>query len=113
MIKACGDWIEYRNLSGLKEIDLHFAGEESVGSYWENMAQIKKLTLNALYQAQEEGVQHLLFKHGWSTSRRGNTTSRSVVRGVMRSKEATPYIIRKECIQHDSVFVAKIRAKKD
>ena len=30
----------------------------------------------------------------------------------MRSAEATPYIIRSDCIQHDSVFVATIRRLK-
>jgi hypothetical protein len=27
----------------------------------------------------------------------------------MSSKDATPYVIRRECIQHDNVFVAAIR----
>ena len=31
----------------------------------------------------------------------------------MRSPEATPYIIRRECIQHDSVFVAAIKSAKE
>jgi hypothetical protein len=50
-----------------------------------------------------------MFIHGWHTSRVGRTTARSVVRGFMRSKGATSLIERKHCIQHQTVFVAKIR----
>src|ERR1035437_9916430 len=53
-----------------------------------------------------------MFLHGWSTSRPGNTTSRSQVRKLMQSKESTPYIVRRDCIQHDTVFVAAIRPLK-
>jgi hypothetical protein len=107
------NWTEYRSLPDLREVDLPFAEEQPTAPYLENMEAIKTLTLRQLQQAQADGTQHLLFTHGWSTSRLGKTTSRSVVRTVMRSKEATPYIIRKECIQHESVFVAKIRPSND
>ncbi len=40
------------------------------------------------------------------------TTARSVIRGLMRSKAATPYIVRNQCIQHHSCFVAAIRPLK-
>jgi hypothetical protein len=45
-------------------------------------------------------------------SRPGKTTARSVVRGFMRSKEATPFVVKVDCIQHNTVFIAKIRSAK-
>jgi len=110
--KYC-NWVEFRQLPGVWEIDFHNDGNEYTGSYWENMKEVWNDTLNALKIAQEQGIQYVLFTHGHSTSHRGVTTSRSQVRSVMRSKEATPFIIRKECIQHYSVFVAKIRLPKN
>jgi hypothetical protein len=111
-INKSGDWTDFRKLPGLLEVDFHLAEEQPTGAYWEHMDQVKETTLNSLRKAQKDGRQYVLFTHGHSTSRIGAQTSRSVVRGVMRSKEATPYIIRRESIQHSSVFVAKIRPLK-
>ena len=105
-----GDWVRYRKLGPHKEIDLHYneLGRRD-GSYDEAMDHIREVTLRAVKEAHEEGTPYVIFTHGKSTSRPGKTTARSVVRGLMRSNELTPYIIRKECIQHESVFVAVIR----
>jgi hypothetical protein len=62
-----------------------------------------------LGEAQRNGRSHIMFIHGSSTSRPGQTTARSQVRKFMRSSAATPFIERKHCIQHDTVFVAKLR----
>jgi hypothetical protein len=56
---------------------------------------------------------YIMFVHGRSTSRQGKTTARSVVRKFMRSSEATPYIERRCSIQHETVFVARIKPKRD
>jgi len=107
------NWIKYREYPDLMERDYHLSGEEasgnSTGNYYENMNNVWNDTLRHLKMAQEEGKQYLLLTHGWSTSRLGQITSRSQIRKLMRSKEATPYIVRKNCIQHDSVFLAAIR----
>jgi hypothetical protein len=51
-----------------------------------------------------------MFIHGWSTSMGWKTTTaRSQVRSFMRSKEATALIDRARCIQHETVFIAKVR----
>lgn len=105
------NWIEFRQLPGIVEVDFHWSGCIPEGDYYDNMEAVKCTTLRVLAEAQNSGKEYVLFTHGHSTSRRGNTTSRSVVRSVMRSKEATPYIIRKDSIQHYSVFIAKIRPK--
>jgi hypothetical protein len=106
-----GNWVNYRALNPL-EINYHAEPGELDGlSYYERMDQTKVGVLKILKSAQQDDVSWVLFIHGSSTSRQGNTTYRSVIRGVMRSKDATPYIIRKECIQHPSVFVAAIRPK--
>ena len=52
---------------------------------------------------------YVMFVHGWSKSRHGQTTARSQVREFMRSKAATPLIEGKHCIQHETVFFAKLR----
>jgi hypothetical protein len=68
--------------------------------------------LSAIREAYTRGVPYVLLVHGNSTSRPGKTTQRSMIRSLMRSKDATPYIVRSECIQHHTVFVAKIRSPK-
>lgn len=108
-----GDWKNYRarfHLLPSDEIDLHFGRRDADTPYWEAMAKIDLLVREQVRKAQEDGRAFIMFIHGWSTSRRGKTTSRSVVRGFMRSKDATPFIVRAGCIQHETVFVAKIRA---
>ena len=110
--KGTGDWTQYRSLRPNKEIDFHVDHQEHRDvSYDEAMYEIGKMVLDEVKKAYEEGTPYLIFTHGWSTSRPGKTTARSVVRQLMRSTEVTPYIIRKECIQHEAVFVAAIRPK--
>lgn len=106
-----GNWAEYRQLPRVMEVDFHYTKEEGygLGSYYLNMQDAWDRSLRALEEAQREGFQYVLFTHGWSTSRIGKTTARSQVRKLLRSKAATPYVIRRDCIQHNSVFVAAIR----
>ena len=111
-----GDWTRYRQLPNLVEVDFHPPDDHFVETpdrlpYWEEMEQVRSATMEALKKAQGAGIDYVLFTHGWSTSRRGKPTSRSVVRGLMRSPEATPFIIRAECVQHRSAFVARIRKR--
>lgn len=106
-----GDWVQYRQLPDLIEVDFHWVGENG-GSYYENMDAVWERALSALAQAYTQDKKFVLFTHGWSTSGMGKTTARSQVRRLMRSKFATLYISRDTCIQHDSVFVAAIRPKK-
>lgn len=113
MIRQQGDWVSYRQRFGLSkedEIDLHFGRRDrNVASYDEAMADVEQLIRDSLRKAQENGRPYVMFVHGYSTSRPGQTTARSVVRGFMRSKEATPFIVKAQCVQHPTVFVAKIR----
>jgi len=111
-----GNWTDYRKQFCLKaedEIDLHFGKRDRFEmSYDEAMGQVKELVEGELRKAQEEGRPYLMFNHGWSTSLGWKkTTARSVVRAFMLSPRATPLINRSSCIQHDAVFVAKIRPK--
>ena len=113
MIKEeTGDWKLFRSRFGLTpedEVDLHFGAAIRGGDFRENMLEVERIVEKALRSAQERRRPYVLFTHGWSTSRRGRTSARSVVRQFMRSKEATPLIERKVCIQHYSVFLAKVR----
>jgi hypothetical protein len=114
MHKEFGNWTDYRSRFGLlpeDEIDFHLGRRDPHLRYEEAMSEIEERVLNSLQRAYERGRPYIMFTHGWHTSRPGKTTARSVVRRVMRSKEATPYILRSECIQHPAVFVVKIRAK--
>ena len=110
--RESGNWTRYRKLPSVVEVDFHFAGAgrtPGMFGYWDAMAQVRQTALESLKAAQEAGNGHVLFTHGSSTSRPGRTTARSEIRRLMRSPEATPYIIRRECIQHDSVFVAAMK----
>jgi hypothetical protein len=110
-----GNWTDFRAEFGLTrqdEIDLHF-GARVCGEYYEAMAEVADLVEGSLIEAQKKGRPYVMFIHGWSTSRPGKTTARSVVRQFMRSKNATPFIERLSCIQHETVFIAKIRPAKE
>jgi len=111
--RGTGDWEQYRKLQPLIEVDFHLGHRAREVLYCEAMDKVRHQALEALKKAQQKGIRYVLFTHGWSTSRPGNATARSEIRRLMRSKEATPYIIRKECIQHEAVFVAIIRVVRD
>ena len=112
MQKQTGNWTRYREqfaLTSAGEIDLHFGRRDPTTPYWEIMDGVAALVEERLREAQKNGRPYVMFVHGWSTSRPGQTTARSVVRGFMRSSAATPLIERGGCIEHDTVFVAKVR----
>jgi len=113
MKREQGNWLSYRERFGLSkadEIDLHFGRRDrNVASYDEAMADVEQLIRHSLRKARENGRPYLMFVHGHSTSRPGQTTARSVVRKFMGSKEATPFVVKAHCIQHPTVFLAKIR----
>jgi hypothetical protein len=104
-----GDWTRFRVLAP-REFDLHRSewGRREV-PYWVAMNEVRVDTLSELVAAQKWGVDWLLIRHGGSTSGRGRITARSVVRGIMRSRAATPFIVRRDCVQHELVFLARIR----
>ncbi|PUA19500.1 hypothetical protein [Glaciimonas sp. PCH181] len=107
------NWVEYRELlPDLVEVDFHWSEEKITRLYHENMQEVWDVALDSLITAQAAGKKYIMFTHGGSTSGLGKTTSRSQVRKLMRSKEATPYIIRRECIEQSTVFVAAIRPLK-
>jgi hypothetical protein len=108
-----GNWTQYRsqfNLSRSDEIDLHFGKRDRGLSYWEAMTGVTDVVVAKLNEARRDGRSHVMFVHGASTSRPGKTTARSQVRSFMRSKDATPLIDRRGCVQHETVFVAKLRS---
>ena len=115
--KEDGDWARFRTRFGLQrddEVDLHFGRRDRwAASYDECMAEVAEKVEKSVQEAYAKGRPYIMFTHGSSTSRNGRTTARSVVRGFMRSSRATPYIERSQCIQHDSVFVAKIKLRRD
>jgi hypothetical protein len=111
--RGSGAWRQYRSKFGLSkcdEIDLHFGKRDRSISFGEAMAQVTAIVEGALNEAQQRGRPYVMFIHGSSTSRRGKITARSQVRGFMRSKAATSLVERKHCVQHETVFVAKVRA---
>jgi hypothetical protein len=115
IMKRTGGWTSFRAEFGLtreNEIDLHFGRRDLNTSYENAMADVATLVETKLIEAQKAGCPYLMFIHGWSTSRRGKTTARSIVRRFMRSKAATPLIERSGCIQHETVFIAKIQLPK-
>ena len=109
--KELRDWKEYRKLDGrVREFDCHLGPDHGKG-YHELMEYFYDEVLKVLKDEYNTGGCWVLITHGWSTSRKGATTARSQVRKLMRGKDATPFIDRKRCIQHDSVFVVAIKKK--
>jgi hypothetical protein len=112
--KGTGDWTKYRNLPRCREVDFHHSGPRPREvDYGSALGEVYRTALEALKAAHEEGDRYVLFTHGWSTSRPGQTTARSMVRMLMRSKDSTPYVVKNRSIQHDSVFVASIRKNRE
>jgi hypothetical protein len=112
-----GPWRQYREQLGFSEsdeIDLHFGKRDPTRmSFREAMAGVTDLVVAGLEAARRNGRPYVVFIHGSSTSRRGKTTARSQVRNFMRSKEATPLIDRSGCIEHNTVFIAKLKPRVD
>jgi hypothetical protein len=109
--KATGDWTLLQRPSCI-EVDFYHElndGRRAWPCYEELMGEVRRNSLAALQVAYTYGIEHVLFRHGCSISRIGKSTARSVVRGLMQSKTATPYIVRIQCVQHESVFLAAIR----
>jgi hypothetical protein len=110
-----GDWLLLGEQYDPREVDLHFkeidlAEHGRHVPYEEKMGQVRELVERELRKAHAEGVPWLMFLHGHSTSLGWqDTTSRSIVRRLMRSKAATPMIVRSKCIQHESVFLVRLR----
>ncbi len=115
--KGQGSWSEYPRLPGVVVVDYHHDYREprELGppmQYYEKMANAYEKTIDALRNAlADPTTRYVLFTHGSSTSRLGKTTARSQVRKVMRSKEATPFICRKQCVQYESAFLASIKGR--
>lgn len=105
------NWSEFRKLPNHREVDFHWATDDSTTfEHWRAMAEVGRVTLRALQEAQRAGASYLLLLHGCSIGdAETQPNARSVIRGLMRSKTATPYIVRSRCIQHHSCFVAAIR----
>ena len=108
------NWSEFRKLPNHIEVDFHWAASDGAScEHWRTMSEVGRVTLRALQEAQRAGASYLLLLHGSSeVDEETQTTARSIIRGLMRGKSATPYIIRSQCIQHHSCFVAAIRPLK-
>ena len=107
-------WVSFQSAATQADApNYHHYGQRSDEPYQNRMYAVYEGALEALKQAFEAGYESIIFEHGRSTSRNGKTTARSQIRSLMRSKDATPYIDRKRCIQHDSVFVAVFKARTD
>jgi hypothetical protein len=109
--RKAGDWVRYRQLPQMIERDFHRQPDERV-PHDVVMSEVVATVRDVLSTAQEDGLRFAMFVHGRSTSRLGRETIRSVIRRFMRSPEATPFIRRSDCIQHETVFVAAIRPKR-
>ena len=109
MKKESGNWTKYRDLHGrVREYDCHF-GEDHGLTHYELKQKVYDDVLDILRQEYENNDDWVLVTHGLSSSRMGTTSSRSQVRKLAKSRDATPFIIRKECVQHESVFVFAIK----
>jgi hypothetical protein len=109
--RATGDWTLLQRPSCI-EVDFYHElndGRRDWPSYEVMMGEVYRKALAALEVAYAYGIEHVLYRHGCTNSRMGKTTARSMVRGLMHSRKATPYIVRSQCVQHESGFLAAIR----
>ncbi len=105
-----GDWKLLRSLPNHREVDFHpdsFLGLHN--SFDEKMNAVYKRAFDAISKAQQDGIDWVLLVHGWSTSRNGRTSTRSVIRSLMRSPKVTPFINRAKCLAHNTVYVVATR----
>ena len=77
------------------------------------MADVENRVRQSLKAAQEARRPDVMFIHGVVNLAVRQTTARRAARGFIRSKPATPLVVRADCIQHKTVFIAKIRPKAD
>ena len=105
-IRFDGDWTILKDIANMHYVDLN---DLEGRNFYEKMAWVHKLVMQALKNAQSKGVDYVMFNHGHSFSGSYIMTARSMVRSIMSSKEAAPYIVKKKSIQHKSVFVAAIK----
>jgi len=106
------NWIEFRRLPNYREVDFHWVTNESDDDYLQAIEDVRRLAIRALQKAQSEGVSYLLLLHESPMSEGlRRTTARSTIRKLMRSRNATPYILRSQCVQHHTCFVAAIRPR--
>jgi len=110
MRRETGDWEQFRSLPDCVEIDVRDADARHDIPRWQSMMDVRRLALEALETAQREGKRFVLFVHGSPKVFVGRRTARSEIRLLLTAHiEATPYLRRRDCIQHDCVFVAAIR----
>jgi hypothetical protein len=106
------DWKEYKALPRVSQVDFPYSkGEPTNVMYFVELSNTRAMALDALQIGFERGDKYVIFTHGHAASTIGKTTARSQVRALMRSKEASPYIVREECIQQEEVFIAALRLK--
>lgn len=105
------NWTAYRKLPNVLELDFHSSdycsGKISPAQAMEHIRDELLQRLKSEYASGK--FKFLLITHGFSGFSSGRRTTRSVIRRLMRSSDATPYIVRNKCIQHERVFVAAIR----
>ena len=106
--KFDGDWRELRDYKPSVEVDFH-RGPLYEMHYHEAMDQVEQEAMSSLVDAYQQGLPYLLVTHGSSTSRKGKTTTRSVIRKLFRSPKVTPYVNRRESIQHRSAFLFALK----
>jgi hypothetical protein len=81
--QGMGDWTQYRMLGyRIWEVDFHPQPGAELMPHWKRMEEVAATVLGVLRKAHVRGDRYVLFRHGWSTSRAGATTSRSQVRKV-------------------------------
>jgi hypothetical protein len=73
------------------------------------MAEVHHEAFEAIRSAYEKETPYLLIGHGWSTSRPFHVTAQSMIRRLMRSKEVTPYVDRRRCVQHPACFLVALK----
>jgi hypothetical protein len=102
--------LDFSGRAGVLHVDFHRAGTLPGVGHAAKMRAAYDEALAALRSAYERGLSWVVFTHGRSTSGRGKISCRSVIRGLLRSPEATPYIVRSRIIANPAITAVPVGA---
>lgn len=107
--KSYTDHYGFDQRPDILHVDFHRAGTSPGVSFEDKMRRTYREARAALRTARSRGYAYIAFTHGGRELPRGRRSTRSVVRGLIRSPEATPYVERSRCILTPAVTVAALR----
>jgi hypothetical protein len=102
-------YLDLSRRSDVLHVDFHWAGSAPGVSHAKKVRDCYGESLSALQSAHERGLAWVVFMQGSSTSGRSKDSCRSVIRELLQSPAATPYVDRARCFSNSSITAVAIR----